>query len=347
MWMAAFRDLQSRRRRFAIGIVATALVFAITLLLGGVSASLANETTRSVRAFRVDWWVVPTGVPGPFTSWKAIPASVAGQIASEPGVLAAAPIVIFRQTTPAPELKDLNVIGYQLGGLGAPEVASGRAVTRDGEIVVDASFGKRLGAVISLSGHAFSVVGITHGLTYAAGTPVSFVSIRDAQRLIYSGAPFATAVVTKGVPRQVPRGFVALTDSQSEKDLARQVRVAASTIHFLDVLLWAIAAGIIGAILYMSALERIQDFAVMKATGASNRFIMFGLACQAIALAVAAASIAVVLAILIKPLFPMAVDISVSACVLLFVIAILVGVLASIAGLRRAVSVDPALAFGA
>ena len=48
----------------------------------------------------------------------------------------------------------------------------------------------------------------------------------------------------------------------------------------------------------------------------------------------------------LAPLFPMVVVIPMHAYLALPAIAIAVGLLASVAGLRRAVAVDPALAFG-
>ena len=53
-------------------------------------------------------------------------------------------------------------------------------------------------------------------------------------------------------------------------------------------LMWVIAAGIIGLIVYLSAIERIRDFAVFKATGAPNRLIVGGLMLQAVLVAVTA-----------------------------------------------------------
>jgi putative ABC transport system permease protein len=347
MWMVALRDLQMRRRRFLIGVLATALVFSITLLLSGISAALRNETTRTVDSFNVDAWIVPTGVGGPFTSWRTIPAATAAQVAAEPGVHAAAPLVLFRQTTPAPHERDVNVIGYEPGKLGDPPIAAGRAVQRDGEIVVDRALDARLGSTIEFGGHGFRVVGLTHGLTYFAGIPASFMTLHDAQQLIYGGAPFATTIVTRGYPSQLPTGLVATSNAQARADLSRPVRLASSTNAFLNTLLWLIAAGIIGAILYMSALERVRDFAVMKATGASSRFVVVALGAQAVILALMSAVLALAIALLLKGSVPMAVEIPTTAYQGLFIVALVVGIVASLAGLRRAVSVDPALAFGA
>src|SRR5258707_1051991 len=68
MWLIAFRDLQWRRRRFLIAIAATSLVFAMTLLLTGVSTSLHDQDRRIVTAFGADSWLVEAGASGPFTA---------------------------------------------------------------------------------------------------------------------------------------------------------------------------------------------------------------------------------------------------------------------------------------
>jgi putative ABC transport system permease protein len=112
------------------------------------------------------------------------------------------------------------------------------------------------------------------------------------------------------------------------------------------VLLWIVAALIVGSVVYLSALERLRDFAVFKAIGVSTRSILTGLGLQAVVLALLAAVVGVILSQLLAPLFPMNVVVPMSAYISLRVIAIAIGLLASAAGLRRAVAVDPALAFG-
>ena len=74
---------------------------------------------------------------------------------------------------------------------------------------------------------------------------------------------------------------------------------------------------------------------------------MGGLALEALILAVLSAVLAGVLARLIAPTFPFQVEIPAKAYVTLLVVAIVVGMLASLAGLRRVAKIDPAAAFGA
>jgi putative ABC transport system permease protein len=97
---------------------------------------------------------------------------------------------------------------------------------------------------------------------------------------------------------------------------------------------------------FLSAVERTRDFAVFKAIGTSTSSMAAGLLLQAVLLSVAASLVGIVLALLLAPAFPMPVDISWRAMVLLPLLAVGVGALASLFGLRRAVRVEPALAFG-
>jgi putative ABC transport system permease protein len=346
MFWVGFRDLQWRLRRFIIGVVATALVFSLTLVLGGIAASFHNEIRRTVRAFAADAWIVPKGVAGPFTSTQFISGSEVAQVRRLAGVQEAAPLVLFRQTVYLPSVHDLNIIGADPGSIGLPQVRKGRTITGRGEMIVDSSLGKKIGSTIDLKGRPFHIVGLTHGLTYFGGIPVSYISLKDAQDLLFLGQPLASTIVTKGTPHAAPAGMQVLTNHDVKADLYRPIQQASGTIQVLDVLLLLIAAGIIGAILYMSSLERIKDFAVMKATGAGNGFVLAGLIAQALVLSATSAIVAIILAQLIAPLVPTQAEIPSSSYLVLALIAVIVGMLGSLAGLRRALSVDPALAFG-
>jgi putative ABC transport system permease protein len=112
------------------------------------------------------------------------------------------------------------------------------------------------------------------------------------------------------------------------------------------VLLWIVAALIVGAVVYLSALERMRDFAVFKAIGVPTRSVLAGLVLQAIVVAILAAAFGAALSRLLAPLFPMNVVVPAPAYALLAVIAVGIGLVASAAAVRRAASVDPALAFG-
>jgi putative ABC transport system permease protein len=346
MWRVALRDLQWRRRRFVIAVLATSLVFGMTLLMAGADASLHNEGRRIVAALGADAWLVAEGASGPFTTSTPIPAAEVERVAATPGVVRADPLVILHSTLRRPSVRDVNVIGARPGGLGSPPLGEGRTVRGPGEAVADTALGLRLGDRVELGGLDLQVVGLADQVTWYFGTPTVFVAIQDAQALGFKGQPLAMTIITQGVPRSAPSGLQVLSDGQARADLERPLASGTQSIAFINALLWLVAAGIIGSIVYLSALERQREFAVLKATGASNRSLLAGLALQAVLLSAGAAVLAAGIARLLAPGFPFTVEIPPSALPRLLGVAVLVGLAASVAGLRRAVGVQPALAFG-
>jgi putative ABC transport system permease protein len=347
MWRLAVRDLVWRRRRFLIAIAATSLVFAITLLLAGVSNSVDGEPRRVTNMIGADRWVVTAGTSGPFTTTKLVPEDVVRAVAASPGVTSAEPVIIGRAVTKAHgEQTDLNVIGVKPSGAAAPRLASGTGITGDGQVVADEQLGHHVGDTIMVDDLPLRVVGVAKNVSYNFGLATVVMSAHDAQQVSFGGMPFVSAVAVRGVPASLPAGFDALDNGRVASDLHRPIEKGLGTITFLSILLWIVAAGIVGSIVYLTALERTRDFAVLKATGAATRDLLLSLAIEAIVLSVASALVAVVLSRLLQPAFPIAVDVRATTYVGLFVVAAVVAMVASALGLRRTVTVDPALAFG-
>ena len=343
MWLISVRDLSWRRRRFAIAVAATALVFALALLLSGISASFDNEIRRTTASFGADRWFVSAGTFGPFTAPSAFRESRVRVVRALPGVARADAVAMVSATTTTPRKRSVNVIGAVPGGVGpAPE----GSLIRPTDAVADASLGLDVGDALTLNGAAFTVRRVTHGRTYFAGIPTVVVSLPAAQRLGLDGRPLATAIVARGAPERTPAGFTALTNSEVEVDLSRPVEQAKQTIALIRWLLWVVAAGIIGAIVYLSALERTPEFAVLKAIGVSTRDVALGLVSQAVLLTILAVALAVLLEIAAAPAAAMSVEVPALSYLTLPLLALVVGVVASGLALRRALGVDPALAFG-
>ncbi|HSO95750.1 MAG TPA: ABC transporter permease [Acidimicrobiia bacterium] len=347
MWLISLRDLEWRRRRFVIAVVATGLVFGITLLLSGMSSGFSNEVDRTVASFGADGWVVPKTASGPFTTSAAFPSSVANDVAQISGVHEASPMVLTRVTVPGSggTPTDLVVFGTVIHGVG-PRATTGRDPRRSGEIVTDTKLGRDVGQTVTIGGKRFTVVGTSDGRTVFAGEPTAVIPIQDARAISFADQPLATAVVTHGAPQGAPAGYRVLTTTQAAADLRRPLKSATGTISFLNVLLWIIAAGIIGSIVYLTVIERTRDFAVLKATGIASGALFLSLAIEAVVIALAAAIVATVIAVGLHSALPMRVEISTTSYGALAIIAVVVGILASLVGLRRAIGVDPALAFG-
>lgn len=344
-WLISVRDLQWRRRRFAIGVVATGLVFALGLVLSGVRASFDNEIHRTVKSFGADAWLLKAGSLGPFTAPRPLPASRVRAVRALPGVRRADPVIILGATTTTPGKRNLQLVGVVPGGVGSPTGKQARDLTGPRNAIADTRLGLDVGDHLQLNGASFRVSDVTHGMTYFAGIPRVTISLRQAQRLGLNDQPLATAIVTQGRPATVPSALTMLGNSEVAQDLARPINPAKNTISLIRFLLWGVAAGIIGAIVYLSVLERVGDFAVLKAIGVSGRTLLSGLLLQAVLLSLLSALLAVGLEKAIAPAVAMSVEVSTAAYLTLPLVAVAVGAVASFLGLRRAISVDPALAF--
>ncbi len=344
MFLLTLRDLQFRAVRFGIAIVGTALVFSMVLIMSGLSARFRNEPQTTVEGIGGDHWVVAEGVTGAFTSGATIPTSIAEDLEAD-GAEAADPVAMVRHTAEGDQTTDVFLLGHEPGGIGTPEAYEGQAEVDEGELVAAEETRFSVGDTIKISGQDFQVVGLTKNRTIFGGTPILFMTLSDVQNLVYQGSPVATSVVVRGELPTIPDGFEAKTTEETWKDALRPLEKPVGAIDVVQILLWLVAATIIGAVVYLSALERRRDFAVMKAVGASSRGLLAGLAAQSILVAMLAALVATGIQQLLVPVFPIPIEVPAKAYIQLPILALLAGALASLGGLRKAVNVDPALAF--
>jgi putative ABC transport system permease protein len=327
-------------------VLGTALVFAMTLLLAGLAAAFGNEVDRTIDTTGADAWFVADGATGPFNSSSVLPAESLAAVRGLPGVEAADPFIAIGGTMTGEGGKKITMIGAEPGGVGSPTVDDGRAPRRTGEVAVGSRLGPDIGDRIEVGGRDFRVVGIVDDSSLFGGMPNVFMTVEDVQQVTFGGATLFTSIAVRGTPRGSVDGTELVTITETKDDLLEALGSGIQTINVLAILLWVVAACIVGSVIYLSALERVRDFAVFKATGTGTSALLGGLALQSVIVSLIAALVGAVVALLIAPSFPMPAEVPQAMLVALPIVAVVVGGLASLAGLRRAVTVSPALAFG-
>ena len=347
MLIAALRDMQWRKRRFIIAVLSTAIIFAMTLVLTGLANGFRVEAEHTVNSLGVDTFLVKAGASGPFVGATPFAPTEFHQIATAPGVQAAAPLVYAGGTiTEGDSTRNANLFGAPTQGPGMPATVEGRAPSTPGEVAVSSTLGRQVGDEIEIASTKLRIVGIVENSTALANIPNIFFTTEGAQDLVYGGQHLVASIGIRGEIDEEPTGYRAYDREGADADLLRPLKVAVDAITIVAVLLWIVAALIVGSVIYLSALERLRDFAVFKAIGVPTRDVAAGLAMQSVIVALLAAIVGVGLSELLAPLFPMQVIVPVEAYVALPVLAVGIGLVASATGLHRAVSVDPALAFG-
>jgi putative ABC transport system permease protein len=345
MLTAAFRDLQWRHRRFIVATIGTGMVFALTLILTGLTHGFRVEAQRVVNSLGIDAYMIKKGAAGPFMGSSRFPETETRFIAGLPGVESAIPVV-YGNTILQDRRSPQNVNVYGVPEQQMPPIATGRTPSNPGEVAMSTTLGRSIGDELEIGANMVRVVGLVDKSTTLAGQPNAFLTVAGAQQLMFSGQPVVSAIGLRGTPTHVPDGYRIVDRDAAADDMVRPLHGAQLALSYVSILLWAVAALIVGSLIYLSALERTRDFAVFKALGVTTYSVLAGLALQAVLVAMVAGVVAGLLAVLLGPLFPMLVAVTTSAFLSLEATAIAIGLLASLAGLRRAVAVDPVLAFG-
>jgi putative ABC transport system permease protein len=343
MLLLTLRDLQYRAVRFLTVVVGTAVVFTLLFLMTGLTEQFHREPRMAVAALGGDAWVVGDGATGVFTSAATLDPALAAEVVTTGR---ADPIVAARHSLDLDGgTRDIVVIGAVADGIGMPAVAAGRLPASPGEVVIDVDAGLEVGDAAVIGSHTYEVVGLTTDATLFAGMPLVFMGLGDAQTLVYRGQDLATAIAATGDVSRVPNGLAVLTSEAVAEDALRPLERSISSVNLIRILLWVVAAMVVGAVMYLSALERRRDFAVLKAMGSGTRGLLAGIGLQSGALGLIAAVIAIGLQILLVPLFPLKVHVPGAALVQIPLLAVAVALVAAVGGARKVVRVDPAVAF--
>ena len=329
VWLAGIRDLQWRRRRFVMVGLATALLFGITLLLSGTSESFRVEVGHVLDRIGADGYVVQTTQRGPFMSPQPFDASIVDDVAQRPGVRSAAPLVSIVQP-------DSYLFGFEFADQNPSP----------GKVFMDKRIGREVGDVARVGAAEFAVEVVTKHQTVLGGQPLVRLSVPDAQRAVFGGSKLVTSVAVSGRPESLPDGYKFMTRQEAAGDFLRPIGVVTKTIGIVSALLWLVATAVVGSVIYVSTLERLRDISVFKATGASTRDVLLALLAQSVAISIGASIVAIGVGYALAPLFPLPVSFPARSLALIPTVGLVIGLVASVAGLRRAVRVDPVVAMG-
>jgi putative ABC transport system permease protein len=341
-------DLRYRYRQFLIAVVGAGVVLAMAILLSGLAAGFRSEINRTVDAVGADRWLLSQQSNGRITAVATFDQGAVAQVAATAGVTRASGLVFLPQEVfhAGRRLVTVNVMGVEPHGLGVPAAGHGPMVTAPGQVVVDSRAGIPRGATVRLGGVALRVVGIVTDRTLGAGIPMAYMTLGDAQTALFGGRSIVTAVVIKGGLHTAPPGLEVLTNRQVQSQTLATLAGGVTSIKNSRTLMWVVAAIIIAALIYVSALQRVRDFAVLKALGSSSLSLFGSLCLQSVIVTLLAAALGTGISTFMTGIFSQPVTVPASAYSTLPIVAVIVGLVASLVALRRATGADPVAAFG-
>ena len=313
-----------------------AIVMTLLFIMAGLVTQFNAEPGLATTAAAGDKnWVVAQGTGGPFTSPQPVPSAVFDQIEGEPILVAPG------------SMSDLRVVmvGRDFSTASHPVLRAGSYPRADGEVLIDESSGFAIGDSVMFGTEPATIVGLTEDATVLAGVPLAFMTMEFQQDVALGGQDFTLAKLTDGTP-SLPDGLKLLSFESVEAATLLPLDGAIASVTLVQVLLWLITIIIIAAIIYITALERTRDFAVLKAVGGKTRDLSMSLLIQGLVMTLLAVAIAGVLQIFIAPSFPLKVRVPGSAWLTIAGGAAIAALAAGAAGVLKVRSTSPAEAFG-
>ena len=366
------KDMRYRQARVVLTALGITVLISLILLLGGIMNGMRIQARQYVESTGADLWISAEGSGGAFIGFSLIVEEYMAFLNAGQGLVpnSASPLV-FAQARPTirGKSKKAIVVGYILGQLGGPKRAiEGRMFTPSNfadyrpedpvpyEVVIDEKMGLEIGEQITLGNEKVRVVGKTRSLMFVLDTPLLFMDVRIAQKILLGNTPHVNMMIAK-VNENFPVPEVSSQYDAFETIETRTLNQTVGNIieyyvdepmkavQFLRVMLWLAAGILVGMITYVTMLEKTQEIGVLKAIGASNGYVMALLLKQVALMSIAGVMLGLILSYVFAAAAPIFVAIhfveSVIVACISFVVCCGSGYLAA----RKVVTVDPMIAF--
>jgi putative ABC transport system permease protein len=205
----ALKDLRRQLGKFFATVAGVGMLLAIVLVMNGIYQGNIFDGVWLIENTAADLWVVERGRGGPFNESSRIPGDAYASVAATPGVAQASPYIAYAaQRTIRGASLQFTIVGYDVfGGLGGPgRLVSGRVIgAAHREMVADTRLGVSPGERVRLGIHDYTVVGTTRGAVDPAGNPLVYLSLPDAQEVLYQQDNFAIAATRAAGLRRLER----------------------------------------------------------------------------------------------------------------------------------------------
>jgi putative ABC transport system permease protein len=185
----ALKDIRRHVGKFVATVIGVGMLLGIVLVMNGIYRGNIFDGVWLIENTAADLWVVELGRGGPFNESSRLPSDAHKSVAAAPGVARASPFIAYAaQREVAGVSQQFTIVGYDVfGGLGGPGrlVAGRRLEAPHWEAVADSRLSLKLQDRFRLGNHEYHVVGLTRGAVDPAGNPVMYLSLPDAQEVLY------------------------------------------------------------------------------------------------------------------------------------------------------------------
>ncbi|MGW4501343.1 ABC transporter permease [Micromonospora sp. NPDC004336] len=370
----ALRELAFARGRFALMGVVVALIAVLTVLLSGLSVGLVNDGVSGLQRLPVTSLAFQHEVARDAAfSRSVVDVGAVDTWAGQPGVAEAAPLgntLANGRSDRGTEI-DLALFGVEVGSFLDPKVAQGRRLAGEGEVVVSATAaeeGIEVGDTITVepAGTPLKVVGVLAEQHTFGHVDVGYLPLRSWQEVkagVRAGDVPPGRIyqeITAVAVRAEDDADVALAAGDAAAGTTSMTREEAygaspgytaetSTLQLIQGFLYAISALVVGAFFTVLTVQRKQEIAVLRALGASTRYLLRDSLVQSVVLLALSVAAGVALGVAAGAAIsstPMPFALDAGPIVVAAVLLLTLGVVGAAVAVLRITRVDPLAALG-
>lgn len=354
----AWRDLRFAKGRFALVGLVIGLIALLTTLLSGLATGLVDDGISGLRRLPFSHIAFQPGAQSSFSRSTLTEANLrpwqdAGVEASPLGVS------FLNAKTAAGETIDLALFGVPAGSPLAPRPEAQGALAGQPGLVLSEEFkeqGIETGDLLTIVGpdEPLPVLGFTYGGSYGH-VELAFTSLETWQHLVYGDnarGRFSAITISGADPSTFPAIDAAAGTAVETKEQAYQgspgFAAETATMDLIRGFLLVISALIVGAFFTVWTVQRTRQIGLLKALGASNRYVlrdaMGQLAVVLIGATAAGALVATGLGRLVGSEVPF--SLQAGPVITINIVLIVLGMIGSLVAVRRITTVDPVVALG-
>jgi len=307
----ARRNLLQNKTRLALSVGGVALAVMLILVLNGFLTGMYRQITSYLDRSPGSIVVAQEDVVNLLGATSRLPGGVISQVEAVRGVEEAIPILSqFVILDLHGKKQPTYMVGYNPQEGGGPwELFAGRQPHTKREMVFDRVLAERhdlkIGDEVEVMGKDFTIVGLSNGTT-SWMTSFFFLRKEAAEDLLLApGATSYLLLTTSGgadldeILRRLNAlsGVNAVTKKEmTANDLKLFAQIFSTPLKLMIGIAFLVGTMIVGLVIYTATVERQREYGVLKAIGATNRFLYQVVLTQALASALAGSIAGVALA---------------------------------------------------
>lgn len=367
----AVKELMHSKMRFLMIVIIFVLLAWLVFILSGLGNGLSTLAASTFKTMKADYVIFEEGSQSSMSK-SLLSDQLIQEVQLLPNVIAAAPMgstmatALKEQSTKNEDKLDIAIIGINPGSFLEPAVVEGEGLSTENPtgVILNSTMkeeGFAIGDTFQLDGttQALTIKGFVENQTYNHVASV-FTPMAEWRKIAFA-APGSDKGVTGPVNAIMLQGKDIDPDAIDNKltgtdTVTRSGAVQGmpgykeenGTIFMMLAFLLAIAAFVLGVFFYVITMQKTNQFGIMKAIGASNKFLSKAIVSQVFVLSLISIVVGILLTYGTAAIMPkgMPFKLETNLVVTYSIILLVISILSSMVSVRKITKIDPLKALG-